>query len=156
MDAKELRIGNWVKLKDSFFEKPLLDPTYELYANNIFQVKNIEENKNYIIHYKIPSFIGGHICSGCSIKNIDPILLTEKWLKNFGFIQHDTVKGLYDIKYNGFEITVTMDNNTVMDIQLSSTNISGAYPNKELFKYVHQLQNLYFALTGEELTLKNE
>jgi hypothetical protein len=34
-------------------------------------------------------------------------------------------------------------------------NYAGFYYSKNLnIKYVHQLQNLYFALTGEELTIK--
>lgn len=86
--------------------------------------------------------------------HLKPIPLTEEWLVKFGFIEHEVVKCLYNKTHNGFEIDITIEGDNVLSVQLSSTNISGAYPNKELFKYVHQLQNLYFALTGEEFTIK--
>jgi hypothetical protein len=54
---------------------------------------------------------------------IHPIPITEDWLLNFGFEQ------------NGHKLPIQLH-------QRGKTHI----------KYVHQLQNLYFALTGEELT----
>lgn len=82
-----------------------------------------------------------------------PIPLTEEWLIKLGF-EHYNQLG-YNIKNNNFEIDIWFDDNgTINDIQLSSTNISGAYPNIKNFQYLHQIQNLYFTLTGEELKLK--
>ena len=69
-----------------------------------------------------------------------PIPLTEEWLLKFGF-----------------EIT---DNFQTKD-RFQTHKQDGifwfeyGYIVVEL-NYVHQLQNLYFALTGEELTIKNE
>ena len=69
-----------------------------------------------------------------------PIPLTEEWLLKFGFEYSDLNgdSGLWKIppfqiygKYNQFIYDYRLDVN-----------------------YVHQLQNLYFALTGEELTIK--
>jgi hypothetical protein len=82
-----------------------------------------------------------------------PIPLTEEWLLKMGF-DISSSSG-YNIKNNGIEIDVWFnDDGLINDIQISSTNISGAYPNIKHFQYVHQLQNLYFALTNEELTMK--
>ena len=74
-------------------------------------------------------------------KMYKPIKLTEQWLKNFGFIGYDArwqksypfyIKWC-DWKPEGWWLLRDID-----------------VPIREL-KYVHQLQNLYFALTGEEL-----
>jgi hypothetical protein len=82
----------------------------------------------------------------------EPIPLTEEWLLKMGF-DISSSSG-YNIKNNGIEIDVWFnDDGLINDIQISSTNISGTYPNIKHFQYVHTLQNLYFALTGEELKL---
>ena len=71
------------------------------------------------------------------VENIEPIQLTEKWLLKFGFSIFENmyfIKGLQIWKCN--------------DMFLCDKN--GIY-----IKHVHQLQNLYFALTGKELTHEN-
>lgn len=76
-----------------------------------------------------------------------PIPLTEDWLLKFGFEEKPKYshpkywKGNYFCNLNGEFYT----NNESYEGETLSTNI----------KYVHQLQNLYFALTGEELEIKN-
>lgn len=67
-----------------------------------------------------------------------PIPLTEEWLKKFGFymIYYDKEK---EINYK------------LNDFTLEQTD-GGFIYQKVIIKYIHQLQNLYFALTGEELT----
>jgi hypothetical protein len=73
---------------------------------------------------------------------VKPIPLTEEWLEGFGFEYSDLNgdSGLWKIppfqiygKYNQFIYDYRLDVN-----------------------YVHQLQNLYFALTGEELNQNKE
>lgn len=68
---------------------------------------------------------------------INPITLTEKWLVKFGFTKNS---------YMGFN---WYEKNKV-DVYI---NEDGSFENYGDAKvdYVHQLQNLYFALTGEEL-----
>lgn len=73
-----------------------------------------------------------------------PIQLTEEWLLNFGFKDNLNFKNVIFIDS---KIAFYNDNN-VFTLANHEYNIE--------IKYVHQLQNLYFALTGEELTLKNE
>jgi len=70
-------------------------------------------------------------------KEYEPILLTEEWLISFGF------------KFKSYGYS---------EEEWKQWNFNGYYLNGfrcttsgvEL-EYVHQLQNLYFALTGEEL-----
>ena len=75
-------------------------------------------------------------------QNLQPIPLTEEWLLKFGFEYSDLNgdSGLWKIppfqiygKYNQFIYDYRLDVN-----------------------YVHQLQNLYFALTGQELNQNKE
>ena len=69
-----------------------------------------------------------------------PIPLTEEWFLRFGFDGMFSGAGYHK---DGVEI---------------GYNYNGYYVISTGFKikYVHQLQNLYFALTGEELTIKDE
>ena len=82
---------------------------------------------------------GIHIGMGKTFgfNELKPILLTEEWLLKFGF---SIFKNMYFIK--GMQIWKCND--------LFLCNKNGIY-----IKYVHQLQNLYFALTGKELTYEN-
>jgi hypothetical protein len=81
----------------------------------------------------------------------NPIPLTEEWLLKFGF-ESD---GKYDyiINKDNFFIICYFDN--VWD---DVNNGHGSFVFKGgysvSFQYVHRLQNLYFALTGEELKLQ--
>ena len=110
MDAKELRIGNYVIDKED---------------GSLYQIPSVSS------------------INGADLMN--PIPLTEQWLKDFGFEfkffdeQDNNVLKLDNIK-------VVFDNITTFGMW----NI----PFKEFkrrVQYVHQLQNLYFALTGNEL-----
>ena len=93
----------------------------------------------------------------------EPIILTEEWLLKFGFIDYRTLpnkitkKAFYDIKagiylsYDGkykhtkFRILYNPNTNTFQVVSPANNSI--------ILKYVHQLQNLYFALTNNELTI---
>jgi len=91
------------------------------------------------------------------IELIQPILLTEEWLLKLWFTEgNQCYNEAFSIEilntdfylrpsylggfYWGFNI-----NDNKMDCELN---------NVQPIKYVHQLQNLYFALTGEELKVK--
>jgi len=74
-------------------------------------------------------------------KDYEPIPLTEKWLINFGFVKQMGCM---------FTNKITIRNGIKGKYQLRvSDGLDFVF-----IKHVHQLQNLYFALTGEELTLK--
>lgn len=74
---------------------------------------------------------------------VKPIPLTEEWLLKFGF---ECVFTNDDHHYYLESIDLSLDR---------SYQPFGIGKYKLKFEYVHQLQNLYFALTGEELILKN-
>lgn len=75
----------------------------------------------------------------------NPILLTEERLVSFGFVGRKDFmwKGVVGVQIKDAQYYVAMkDLGNVIFHSLTQC------------KYVHQLQNLYFALTGEELKLQ--
>lgn len=123
MKATELRIGN-----------------YYQYAGNggiiYTQVQAIKYNQFGLLS----DF------NGTNFEICKPIELTEEWLSNFGFeFSRDPESNYYE---KTFDFTafykVVIERKIGSDVFCFSTT--------QLI-YVHQLQNLYFALTGEELTL---
>ena len=82
---------------------------------------------------------------------LKPIPLTEEWLLKFGFNKQGNT--IYK-ELNGFEFGTINTNRSKPRFYLQT---QGSTSNITLpIKFVHQLQNLYFALTGEELILKNK
>jgi hypothetical protein len=75
------------------------------------------------------------------ISSLKPIPLTEEWLLKFGFVNNFlTTKGiLFEIGHVGSDFVnneITLRINQVLSLKIH---------------HVHQLQNLYFALTNQEL-----
>lgn len=68
----------------------------------------------------------------------EPIPLTEEWRIKLG-LRNGWTGHFYFYSFEGSKLEAFYRTNGSKDIPI---------------KYVHQLQNLYFALTGEELTIK--
>lgn len=79
---------------------------------------------------------------------IEPIPLTEEWLIKFGF---DKVLHRNDKMYYRLNDYFVIEDSRVF---LFGDDTFEILKLRQEIKYVHQLQNLYFALTGEELTIK--
>ena len=76
--------------------------------------------------------------------NIKPIILTEKWLIKFGFEkQRFCAKKGIQCQYKKNKIKLDISNSGIVYLSYKNTPLNS----------VHQLQNLYFALTQKELTL---
>jgi hypothetical protein len=76
----------------------------------------------------------------------EPIPLTEEWLLRFGFCGKDHFTDL-NLETTNLKFYCGNGRLTIVELELGyhvSINV----------KHVHQLQNLYFALIGEELTLQ--
>ena len=111
----------------------------ELRIGNLVLTKK-DLNKEYVITKLSGAIIDYIECESILSK---PIPLTEEWLLKFGFKKDnnlytkDFCGGLYSLQlnldYNGTHFTY-YDGYVVLD-------------------FIHKLQNLYFALTGEELTI---
>lgn len=68
-----------------------------------------------------------------------PIPITEKWLLKFGFEKGEFLKNCWD----NDELSISLENGVV---------VFGLMNSVVEMRYVHQLQNLYYCLTGKELT----
>lgn len=126
MKASELRIGNWL----NWFSK--------YHCNGYFD-KQLE----------IEDF------TQTDLSSANPIPLTEEWLLNFGF----TKDGESFIYGNGWLIVDAPTVHYSFDVWRHNENYPTTSDWSEIpnsIEYVHQLQNLYFALTNEELTFKSE
>lgn len=112
---------------------------------NELRIGNLVENTQ--ITYKGMSKVNTQI----TLRNIfmfesfNPIPITEEWLLKFGFKKGVMV--MYIIMDDNEQIQYSLDNN------IFSFSFKASYFKKIDVKYIHQLQNLYFALKGEELTL---
>ena len=76
----------------------------------------------------------------------EPIPLTEECLLKFGFIKYGHILKIH--------LNEGLGVNYNKDLKIWYLDIHFTTTAKIQINYVHQLQNLYFALTGEELTLK--
>lgn len=121
MEARELRIGNYVRLKNSDIE-------------TCIDLIDCAGSGEAWIHLE-----GNGIQS--LIHQIEPIPLKEEWLLKFGFVSNS-----YQDRFENKAIHVEC-NKTKGFVELWVERM----PH---IKYVHQLQNLYVALTGEELEIK--
>jgi len=88
---------------------------------------------------------------GYVIEMVKPIPLTEEWLLNFGFETYTTEKSKV-YKLGNFMVTYVLKGRFAGNKYLKAFNIS--FSEFGHIKHVHQLQNLYFALTGEELQIR--
>lgn len=145
MKALDLRIGNYV----SFLETGTDIKTMEevSFRHNLIVTRIKDTNFCQVsIGYKLKQEDWA-----VNIGAIEPIPLTEEWLLKFGFDktgEDDFDKTFGDIKQISIRKTKLFTSNK-LGVYYNSTRIT-------IIKYVHQLQNLYFALTGEELKIKEK
>lgn len=101
------------------------------------------EGKNYPMQVDAKDF------SNDNYKNFEPIPLTEDWLLKFGWVWNE--------ECNSFEKYPNGDSRMHLAKSTFGYNMFN-YVLKAVIKndirYVHQLQNLFYSLTGSELTNK--
>jgi hypothetical protein len=96
-------------------------------------VKTISTQKIFRVSIKTLSSLRSGICY------IEPIPITEEWLLRFGFEKtslHYFKKDSVILSFEDYFYECFLGNKLV------------------IINHIHQLQNLYFALTGKELELK--
>lgn len=126
--ASELRIGNWVYG---------FKTTWSIEASDF---RRVDYDNNEVPY--------------------NPIPIAEEWLLKMGFVAD---------KYNGSQGNTSSYMKKTHDfigcykhinligedgLFYFQCNTKGVYTSGVKIKYIHQLQNLYFALTGEELEIK--
>ena len=116
----------------------------EIRLNNLFlynyktdllsSVEWIRPNSISIVFDRQPDLVNSAVCS---VNDLIAIPLTKEWLLKAGFERLFPTGSTYSLR----------------DFNVSDFGENGIYHYdvKQPIKYVHQLQNLYFAMTGEEL-----
>ena len=146
MKANELRKGNFIIYSP--------EPNLIKMVSGIKTERDINK-KEYERVYFID--INMNDCRGKTINWIKPIPLTEEWLLKFGFGKYNDCFD-YAIYINGdictFRIMIC-DNGWWFIIDKPVGDGMRIGINLGTYKYIHQLQNLYFVLTGKELEIKD-
>jgi len=143
MEAKELRVGNYLLYNDKTIT------VLEGISKDDISIRHLINNHG-VGTYIMPSTV------------INPIPLTEGWLVKFGFDKTSFTERHSEV--HGWSAEFSIDNRkfALLEVNKSSNwgsrkgcyNVLGISYLDVWIKHVHQLQNLYFALTGEELTIK--
>ncbi|WP_077417895.1 hypothetical protein [Chryseobacterium sp. JV274] len=123
---QELRLGNYFQ---------------ESTSKEIIQVESISKDK---------VGFSGYFTKGWQA---EPIELTEEWLLKFGFEKDETVDEIDGVLFVLFHLGDYIVEHWIKENKYKFTDDCAM----EVFlSSVHQLQNLTFSLTGEELTIKEE
>lgn len=131
IDAKELRIGNLVKYK----------------SHNFCYVDAICDYPNEI--YKKVSIKGEHLGAELPFVDIEPIPLTTQILEKCGFNLQPQKMSIY---VNG-RIKLWLGSNGVIAYLMHEDKNESFWISNPV-QNLHQLQNLYYCLTGTELSIK--
>ena len=126
MDANELRIGNLIQWED--------DSHDIVKITGIYIPINVKQYGYFVDYREILSKENPKMNNGCAmLSEFIPISLTEEWLIKLGMKRNLPIE-LEQDEYN---------------------NLFFMHKRGEIkVKYVHQLQNIYFDINGEELTYK--
>lgn len=130
MREEEIRIGNWVKGIE-------VGTPYQITQWHFFDAQQHDNAGD-----------------GSYWDYVRPIKLTEEWLLKFGFkVTSDNPKS--KSQYKGDILFYILD----FEFSNSEKGQDGGFYSYQLnsgntiVRFVHQLQNLYYALTGQELTI---
>jgi hypothetical protein len=101
---------------------------------------------NYVEHNQRGITDIGMLSAVLNLVSFKPIPLTEEWLMNFGFelINND----YWQSRSLELKLHWTVNKNKMIP-EFNDKRLIVGYD----FKHVHQLQNLYFALTSQELKI---
>ena len=139
--TNELRIGNFVSINNGF----------EMLVHSIFQDGTV-----YLDF--IPPLINEADVWEEDYKDLIAIQLTEEWLLKAGFKYkkyHPTTIGSADVFGSGLYVSQMINNGFSLVFQTDKKSFYFEFSDRYI-KYVHELQNIYFALTGVELVFTTE
>lgn len=133
MKANELRVGNWVGTREGYGKVR----TIEAIGDGDYE--GVVSNDDDSVWVRSP-YDGG----------IAPIPITYEWLSKFGFEDGEKRVSYHKIRVREFSTA----SQGVFEGEFQITfldHVPFSLPYR--VKYVHQLQNLYFAIAGEELSI---
>ena len=135
MEVRELRIGNYLQLKGENFRVSEIQNNLQCVE---LKRKNLEN----------PRLNDYEECD-LDCNDLLPITVSEEWFLNLGFKRITTNEYWFVIPLKDRSLNVS----TVGNVEIKSWDML-IISLGCVCEYVHQLQNLYFALTGNELNIK--
>jgi hypothetical protein len=133
MGTNELRINNYVLFSED---------------STVFIVNEVNESGLSVANEDEVTWI--------EIQEFEPIPLTEEWMVKFGMELYDGFSSTRVLRLNRNPLDTSILTYNVVEGLLRFSN--GHNKGSDLIpyvKYVHQFQNLYFAITGKDLLIKN-
>lgn len=133
--VRDLRIGNYIKTKEDDF-----------HFHEILQI-----NKGSICIEDAVS--DEFVC--VDIIDVEPIKISKDWLEKLGFIF--IIRNMWELKidfYTKLQFYENQDEYITLFVQNynNGERISDTHLAIKNAKYIHQVQNLFFDLTGRDLT----
>ena len=156
MTQNELRIGNYV------YYEHTTHVVSGVHGNSVYSWW-VKDGKP-VIEYEAKDSSGTQVENPYIdvVRRYEPIPLTEEWLGKLGLIKRNQTEELPeelqqpDIDEDG-DIWYTWVKGVFnLEIQSNGEIWFEVYSHYKHIKWVHELQNLYFALTEEELTLQEK
>jgi hypothetical protein len=136
LSAQDLRIGNLVyyHIEDPMDERKEYDKIGPIDHNDLRCLVTHEDNSEY-----------------------RPIPLSEEWLRKFGFSDKEYQEGFIGIDVNHMNFVLTKPNK-MGDFQeyFAWEYKNDIWPKYNELKFIHELQNLFYCLTGEELVINEQ
>lgn len=131
IDKKELRVGNLVKYigKKHWFHGSIIE--VDEIGDDGINIEWMHEMSGWEYSYK----------------EIEPIELNKEWLERLGFVA--TKKDIFEIN----RLRLWLGNGCLCYL-IDEDNGDGHYLPNGIINHVHQVQNLYYWLHNEELTIK--
>jgi len=142
INPNELRIGNWVMVDDKLLDKNASREAYfhQMQGFDIYKISEREEGEEN------------------GLRGVD---ITERMLLSCGFkLDEGFALAGFSNKYDLNIPVKGINNNEItyyicqqLKVKNFGTYTVDGYWAANNFKYIHQLQNLFFDLTGNELTI---
>lgn len=126
MDAKDFRIGNLITRNDLGTGEPRIETIIELRRDKVFT--------------------SGPVTVICDYEDLNPVPLTDELLLKLGFTQDGD-------EYSKDNFIVRLNRRDLV-IEGFEYDYNGITVSTEYF-YIHDLQNLYFAIKRQELICEN-
>ena len=136
MKATELRIGNYYyyTCEDSLDERKKWCEVCQIDSQDLVLLESNQGDEDF-----------------------NPIPLTEEWLLKFGFEKTKHSHGYACYIKDGFDFDIVSHGRYwVLAIYKDESCTDSLYFAHGRLEYVHQLQNLFFVFTGEELTIQTK
>lgn len=122
-----------------------------VYVSHTGKVLQVESYCNGKVNVYAGYYGGVPHIKGIDCGDIEPIPLTPEWLERCGFKKGSSYIGIGYHWDGPNDISIVEQN---IDKDDTYRLYGSEWTIGKDFKFLHQLQNLYHALTGEELTIK--